>query len=190
MMAEILDGKAMAAEIRGEVAKEAAEFTAHSGVTPCLAAVLVGDNPASEVYVRNKQKACETAGMKSQLAPASGRHDRNAVARLDRPLEPRSGGTRHPSSIAAAQADRRDPGARGRRSAEGRRCLPSGERGPDRAGPPAVPALHAARHSANARCGTTFPSPGPTWWCWAAAISSASRWRSCSCSAAKGATPR
>lgn len=67
MAATILDGKAMAAQIRGEVAKEAAEFSGKTGVTPCLAAVLVGENPASEVYVRNKQKACELAGMKSVL---------------------------------------------------------------------------------------------------------------------------
>jgi methylenetetrahydrofolate dehydrogenase (NADP+) / methenyltetrahydrofolate cyclohydrolase len=67
MAAEILDGKAMAAAIRGEVGTEAAEFTKSTGVTPCLAAVLVGENPASEVYVRNKQKACELAGMKSIL---------------------------------------------------------------------------------------------------------------------------
>src|SRR5512141_2156049 len=67
MAATIMDGKAMAEQIRGEVAREAAEFTTKTGVTPCLAAVLVGDNPASEVYVRNKQKACEVSGMKSVL---------------------------------------------------------------------------------------------------------------------------
>lgn len=67
MTATILDGKAMAEQIRGEVAGEAAEFKTKTGVVPCLAAVLVGDNPASEVYVRNKQKACEKAGMKSIL---------------------------------------------------------------------------------------------------------------------------
>jgi methylenetetrahydrofolate dehydrogenase (NADP+) / methenyltetrahydrofolate cyclohydrolase len=65
MTATILDGKAMAETIRAEVAKEAAEFCGKTGVTPCLAAVLVGENPASQVYVRNKQKACEKAGMKS-----------------------------------------------------------------------------------------------------------------------------
>ena len=42
-------------------------FVAKTGVTPCLAAVLVGENPASQVYVRNKQKACEKAGITSQL---------------------------------------------------------------------------------------------------------------------------
>jgi methylenetetrahydrofolate dehydrogenase (NADP+)/methenyltetrahydrofolate cyclohydrolase len=73
MAATILDGKAMASVIRDEVALDATDFTAKTGVTPCLAAVLVGDNAASEVYVRNKQKACEKANMKSILErhPAS-----------------------------------------------------------------------------------------------------------------------
>ncbi len=65
MTASILDGKAMAEQIRGEIARQAAEFTAQTGVTPCLAAVLVGENPASQVYVRNKQKACQNAGIRA-----------------------------------------------------------------------------------------------------------------------------
>ena len=67
MTAAILDGKAMSKEIRAEVADHVAQFTEESGVTPCLAAVLVGDDPASQVYVRNKQKGCEKAGIKSQM---------------------------------------------------------------------------------------------------------------------------
>ncbi len=67
MTAAILDGKAMARTIRAEIAEHTAQFTAQSGVTPCLAAVLVGDDPASQVYVRGKRKACEAAGMRSVL---------------------------------------------------------------------------------------------------------------------------
>jgi methylenetetrahydrofolate dehydrogenase (NADP+)/methenyltetrahydrofolate cyclohydrolase len=67
MTATLLDGKVISAEIRAEVAGEAAEFRAKTGVTPCLAAVLVGDDPASQIYVRNKQKACQQAGIESQL---------------------------------------------------------------------------------------------------------------------------
>jgi methylenetetrahydrofolate dehydrogenase (NADP+) / methenyltetrahydrofolate cyclohydrolase len=67
LSAAILDGKALAEKIRGEVAGEVADFVARTGVTPCLAAVLVGGDPASQVYVRNKQKACEKAGLLSQL---------------------------------------------------------------------------------------------------------------------------
>jgi methylenetetrahydrofolate dehydrogenase (NADP+)/methenyltetrahydrofolate cyclohydrolase len=65
--AAILDGKTLAEQIHAETAREVAEFVKATGATPCLAAVLVGENPASQVYVRNKQKACEKAGITSQL---------------------------------------------------------------------------------------------------------------------------
>lgn len=65
--ATILDGKALAEEIRAEAAQQVSEFVASKGVVPCLAAVLVGENAGSEVYVRNKRKACEKAGIESQL---------------------------------------------------------------------------------------------------------------------------
>jgi methylenetetrahydrofolate dehydrogenase (NADP+)/methenyltetrahydrofolate cyclohydrolase len=61
-MAQILDGKAVAAKVRAEVAAEAAELRAR-GVTPGLAVVLVGEDPASQVYVRNKGKAAREAGI-------------------------------------------------------------------------------------------------------------------------------
>lgn len=67
MAAALLDGKALAARIQAEIAEEVRAFTAQMHVTPCLAAVLVGDNPASEVYVRNKRLACERVGMTSRL---------------------------------------------------------------------------------------------------------------------------
>jgi methylenetetrahydrofolate dehydrogenase (NADP+)/methenyltetrahydrofolate cyclohydrolase len=65
--AQVLDGAELAAEIRAEIAVETAEFIENNGVVPTLAAVLVGDNPASEVYVRNKQSACHRSGMESVL---------------------------------------------------------------------------------------------------------------------------
>lgn len=67
MAAIILEGKPLAERLRNEIAEQTAAFTARTGVTPCLAAVLVGDDPASQVYVRNKQKACEKAGIRSQM---------------------------------------------------------------------------------------------------------------------------
>ena len=63
----LLDGKAVAASIRSEIADATSEFIATRGVTPKLAAVLVGENPASQVYVRNKQRACDAAGIGSDL---------------------------------------------------------------------------------------------------------------------------
>lgn len=67
MPATIIDGKAVAARMTEEIARDAAAFQLHAGVVPHLAAVLVGDDPASAVYVRNKQKACERAGLQSTL---------------------------------------------------------------------------------------------------------------------------
>lgn len=67
MTATIIDGKSIAAQIRAETRDVTATFQAESGVTPHLAAVLVGSDPASAVYVRNKRKACEEVGMKSTL---------------------------------------------------------------------------------------------------------------------------
>lgn len=67
MTAHIIDGKAIAAKSREVLATEVESFKAETGITPHLAAVLVGDDPASAVYVRNKERACEKAGMKSTL---------------------------------------------------------------------------------------------------------------------------
>lgn len=67
MTATLLDGKALATQIQGEIAAQVDAFKRESGVTPCLAAVLVGENPASEVYVKSKRQACERCGMDSQL---------------------------------------------------------------------------------------------------------------------------
>jgi len=66
MTAQLIDGNALSKQVRAEVAQRAAALTA-KGVKPGLAVVLVGDNPASQVYVRNKVKACEEAGMHSVL---------------------------------------------------------------------------------------------------------------------------
>ena len=65
MTARIIDGKAAAAELRGRVAVEVAKFQAEKGRAPGLAVVLVGEDPASAVYVRNKGKATVEAGMAS-----------------------------------------------------------------------------------------------------------------------------
>ena len=73
MTAVLLDGKALAQTMQAEIAADAAAFTQASGVRPGLAAVLVGDNPQSQSYVKSKQKACEKAGIASWLhhRPAS-----------------------------------------------------------------------------------------------------------------------
>ncbi|HEX6985750.1 MAG TPA: bifunctional 5,10-methylenetetrahydrofolate dehydrogenase/5,10-methenyltetrahydrofolate cyclohydrolase [Planctomycetaceae bacterium] len=67
MPARVIDGKRIAAEYREQVRKDAAAFVERTGVTPHLVAVLVGDDPASAVYVRNKERACEQAGLRGTV---------------------------------------------------------------------------------------------------------------------------
>jgi methylenetetrahydrofolate dehydrogenase (NADP+)/methenyltetrahydrofolate cyclohydrolase len=91
MSATILDGKKLAQQIRSELAEEVVEFIQNNGAVPCLAAVLAGDDPASEVYVRNKRRACEAVGIESRLhrlgADASTEDLLQLVARLNKDPE-------------------------------------------------------------------------------------------------------
>ncbi len=66
MSATVIDGKAVAAKLRARLAEEAATLKSAHGLVPGLATVLVGNDPASEVYVRNKGKAAEALGFKSE----------------------------------------------------------------------------------------------------------------------------
>jgi len=83
MPAQIIDGNALSKQLRADVALRAAALRAR-GITPGLAVVLVGDNPASQVYVRNKVKACEDNGLYSVLGkyPAS-LSEADLLARVD-----------------------------------------------------------------------------------------------------------
>ncbi|HEY7531901.1 MAG TPA: bifunctional methylenetetrahydrofolate dehydrogenase/methenyltetrahydrofolate cyclohydrolase FolD [Nitrospiraceae bacterium] len=63
MAARLIDGKLLAQQVRERLAKESAELLAKTGIKPGLATILVGDDPASHLYVKNKQKACEQAGI-------------------------------------------------------------------------------------------------------------------------------
>jgi methylenetetrahydrofolate dehydrogenase (NADP+)/methenyltetrahydrofolate cyclohydrolase len=73
MTARLLDGKALAQTMQAEIAAGVTEFFQKTGKRPGLATVLVGENPASQTYVRNKRRACEKAGMVSAVhdLPAS-----------------------------------------------------------------------------------------------------------------------
>ena len=64
-MANIIDGKAISAQIREEIAQKVRIYNEKTGKLPGLAVVIVGENPASQVYVRNKKKACEQVGFNS-----------------------------------------------------------------------------------------------------------------------------
>ena len=70
---QIIDGKKVSAQVKEEVRKQTLELKEAHGITPGLAVVIVGDDPASRVYVNNKKKACEVVGFKSEeyALPAS-----------------------------------------------------------------------------------------------------------------------
>jgi 5,10-methylene-tetrahydrofolate dehydrogenase/methenyl tetrahydrofolate cyclohydrolase len=65
MTAQIIEGNPIAERLRGDIAREAAAFTAEHGYAPGLGVVLVGDDPASQMYVRMKRRACESVGVMS-----------------------------------------------------------------------------------------------------------------------------
>ncbi len=64
-MTQLIDGKKIAEKVREEITQEVLELKKNKQITPGLAVILVGNNPASEVYVRNKVQTCEKVGMKS-----------------------------------------------------------------------------------------------------------------------------
>ncbi len=66
-MATIIDGKAVSGALRESIRNESAEFERNTGVKPGLAVIIVGDDPASQIYVRNKGKACEEVGFYSEI---------------------------------------------------------------------------------------------------------------------------
>jgi methylenetetrahydrofolate dehydrogenase (NADP+)/methenyltetrahydrofolate cyclohydrolase len=84
--AQIIDGKAIAATVRAEVAAEVEEFVAaHGGRRPGLATILIGDDPASAVYVNGKQKACREVGMEGFNFPLPAETSRaEAIALIER----------------------------------------------------------------------------------------------------------
>ncbi len=84
MAAKILDGKVLSAEIREQVSRRV-EALKQRGVTPGLAVILVGDDPASEIYVRNKGKGCEETGMLSRTVKMDASTTQEALeAEIDR----------------------------------------------------------------------------------------------------------
>ena len=100
MAAKLIDGKAIAARVRAEVAEEVAAFAAAHGRPPGLATVLVGDDPASAVYVGGKQRASAEVGM----VPVDKRLGADATVRAgrsgDRGAERGPGRQRHPAPAA------------------------------------------------------------------------------------------
>ena len=81
-MAQIIDGKAVSQHLRGEIAKEVETLRKETGAAPGLAVILVGDDPASAVYVRNKRRACEETGIRSSVFELPGETPENELLAL------------------------------------------------------------------------------------------------------------
>ena len=103
MTARIIDGKVIASELRARVAGEVARVQREHGLTPGLAVVLVGSDPASQVYVRSKHKQTQAAGMASfeHVLPADVAQD--DLLALIAQAQSRSRRARHPGAAAAAE---------------------------------------------------------------------------------------
>jgi methylenetetrahydrofolate dehydrogenase (NADP+)/methenyltetrahydrofolate cyclohydrolase len=82
LAARLIDGKGIAAAVRHRVASEAASFETEAGRPPALATVLVGDDPASHIYVSNKHKACAEVGIRSLNHELSGETTENELLEL------------------------------------------------------------------------------------------------------------
>ena len=86
MRAQPIDGRAIATRIRAEIAAAVAELVRSAGVRPGLAAILVGDDPASAAYVKMKRRACEEAGLASQVLELPGETSQEELLYLIREL--------------------------------------------------------------------------------------------------------
>ena len=110
MAAEIIDGKAIAQLVRSEVAAEVDEWLQDGNPRPGLATVLVGDDPASAVYVGGKQRASAEVGIEGFDHRLAADTPHEEVERLLRELNDDARGVRHPAPAPHAAAGRR-PGA-------------------------------------------------------------------------------
>ena len=81
-MAQILDGKTLAQQIQADLSQQVASLTQQGGRPPGLAVVMVGDNPASAAYVRNKERACDRVGIASFGKHLPGDTDQETLSRL------------------------------------------------------------------------------------------------------------
>ena len=145
MTARIIDGKVIAAELRGRVADEVARLRRDHRLTPGLAVVLVGNDPASEVYVRSKHKQTQAAGMASfeHVLPADVAQDE--VLALIARTQSRSRRARHPGAVAVAEIAAHRDHRQCRRSRQGCRRAASEQCRPACRRPGGAVAVHAAR---------------------------------------------
>ena len=174
-----LEGKPLADKIKEDVRGRPPIFNRQTGKVPGLAAVLVGDNKASQVYVRSKEKACQALGLFSEVQAYPGDITQALARGKDRRAQPPGRHRRHPGPASPARPDRflrhhLPPLAR-----QGRGRAPSLQPGHDPGQQGRLPALHSAGRHGASQGATRSPSRAGTWWSSAAASWSASRWRPC-----------
>ena len=102
MSARILDGAAVAGQIRSELSSRAAAFTRRAGRQPGLSIVLVGDKPDSQIYVNSKLKSAGDEGMKATLSHLPASTSLDEILSLDRQAQRGSDHRRHPGAGATA----------------------------------------------------------------------------------------
>lgn len=110
-MAQIIDGKAVSRAVRARVAQETLALK-EQGVTPGLAVILVGEDPASQVYVRNKEKACAEVGFYSEKYTLPADTTQAQLNALVDELNAKKEDKRHPLPAASAAAPKRQRGDR------------------------------------------------------------------------------
>jgi methylenetetrahydrofolate dehydrogenase (NADP+)/methenyltetrahydrofolate cyclohydrolase len=134
MTAQLIDGVALSARLRADVATRVQALQAQ-GITPGLAVILVGDDPASAVYVRNKIKACADTGVRSVFEKYEATLTRRRASGAHRRAQRRPDDPRHPGADATCQTHQPAQGDRGHRHQQGRRWLrhPERRRAHDRA---------------------------------------------------------
>ena len=146
----VIDGKAVAAELRVQVADRVAEFEARHGRVPSLTTILVGDDPASNVYVNNKHKACAEVGIDSADERLPSDTSTEYLAGLIEDLNRRDDVDGILLQLPLPRGARRRCTQRVDRPEEGRRRADHFERRPCRAGPRRARALYAERRDDSA----------------------------------------
>ena len=141
--ATIIDGKAFAAGLVERVAAASARLEAAHGIKPGLAVVIVGEDPASQIYVRNKGETTQRGRHALRHPSAAGHDEPGRAAGPDRDAERRPGHPRHPGPAAPARADRLRGGPGRHRPGQGRRRLPRRQRRPAGRRPAGAGPLHA-----------------------------------------------
>lgn len=132
---QIMDGKEVAASLRKQIASEVEALVAAGNRPPHLAAVLVGNDGASQTYVGHKEKCCGEVGFRSTVLRLPEETTEEALLARDRPAERRSGRRRLHRAASVAEAHLGAEGDRGDRSAQGRGRVSSGQYGADDFGP-------------------------------------------------------